>query len=119
MDEPAWSAAGRYSGRPGRSGETKRCEPPKRRFILPSAHAASIHLVNDYFRSRHKGRGQALYSSANFGAGGALGSLLSGRVWQGIGPSVTFAVASISALAGALIAAKWADSEKRARAPQG
>ncbi len=35
MDEPAWPAGGRYPGRPGRPGETKRCEPPKRRFILP------------------------------------------------------------------------------------
>ncbi len=84
-----------------------------------SFHAASIHLVNDYFRGRHKGRGQALYSSVSFGAGGALGSLLSGYVWQGIGPSITFAVASDSALPGALIAAKWGDRDRRAQLTQG
>lgn len=73
-------------------------------------HAASIHLVYHYFRGRHKGRGQALYSSVSFGAGGAVGSLLSGYVWEGIGPEMTFAAAGIMALLGALVAWRWIDS---------
>jgi PPP family 3-phenylpropionic acid transporter len=34
-------------------------------------HAAGIHLVHHYFPGRLQGRGQALYSSVSFGAGGA------------------------------------------------
>ena len=72
-------------------------------------HAAGIHLVHHYFRGRHKGRGQALYSSVSFGAGGALGSLLSGYAWEGIGPMLTFAAASVVALLGALSVWRWLD----------
>ena len=74
-------------------------------------HAAGIHLVHHYFRGRHKGRGQALYSSVSFGAGGAVGSLLSGYAWEGIGPGLTFAVASVLAAAGALAAWRLIDPE--------
>lgn len=72
-------------------------------------HAAGIHLVHRYFRGRHQGRGQALYSSVSFGAGGAVGSLASGYVWQGLGPGVTFAAAGMVALLGALAAWRWID----------
>lgn len=74
-------------------------------------HAASIHLVHHYFRGRHKGRGQALYSSVSFGAGGAVGSLLSGYAWDGIGAAMTFAGASITAVLGALAAWRWIDAQ--------
>ena len=69
-------------------------------------HAAGIHLVHHYFRGPNKGRGQALYSSVSFGAGGAFGSLLSGYAWDGVGASGTFAVAAVAALLGGL-AAWW------------
>jgi PPP family 3-phenylpropionic acid transporter len=72
-------------------------------------HAAGIHLVHHYFRGRHQGRGQALYSSVSFGAGGAAGSLAAGYAWDGLGPSLTFAVAGMLALAGALAAWRWID----------
>ncbi len=74
-----------------------------------SFHAAGIHLVHHYFRGRLEGRGQALYSSVSFGAGGALGSLLSGYAWDGVGPATTFAVASGLALAGAYVTWRWID----------
>jgi len=73
-------------------------------------HAAGIHLVNHYFRGRHKGRGQALYSSVSFGAGGAVGSLASGYAWQGLGPAMSYGAAGIVALLGALVAWRWIDS---------
>jgi PPP family 3-phenylpropionic acid transporter len=72
-------------------------------------HAASIHLVNQYFRGRHKGRGQALYSSVSFGAGGALGSLASGYAWQTLGPGWTFGMASMVAVLGGLAAWRLID----------
>lgn len=70
-------------------------------------HAAGIHLVNEHFRGRHKGRGQALYSSVSFGAGGAVGSLASGYTWDGLGPEMTYAMAAGVALLGALVAWRW------------
>lgn len=72
-------------------------------------HAAGIHLVHHYFRGRHKGRGQALYSSVSFGAGGAVGSLASGYLWDGAGPGLTFVMAAVAALAGAFAAWRWID----------
>lgn len=65
-------------------------------------HASAIHLINSYF-SQHQGRGQALYSSVSFGAGGALGSLYSGYLWDYSSPNSLFYVAAAIALMGALI----------------
>jgi PPP family 3-phenylpropionic acid transporter len=72
-------------------------------------HASAIHLVHHYFPGRLQGRGQALYSSLSFGAGGALGSLGSGFAWEGVGPTASFAMASAVALAGAVIAWMFID----------
>ncbi|MDJ0738661.1 MAG: MFS transporter [Gammaproteobacteria bacterium] len=74
-------------------------------------HAASIHLVHHYFRGRHQGRGQALYSSVSFGAGGAVGSLAAGYAWDGLGAQLTFAIAAGVAIAGAAVAWRMIDRE--------
>ena len=75
-----------------------------------SFHAAAIHLVQHYFKGRHKGRGQALYASMSFGAGGAVGSLSSGFMWQHWGPALTYTMAAAVALLGALVAWRYIDS---------
>jgi MFS transporter, PPP family, 3-phenylpropionic acid transporter len=72
-------------------------------------HAAAIHLVHHYFVGRHQGRGQALYSSVSFGAGGAFGSLLSGYAWTAIGPAATYGLAACYALLAVFIAWRWVD----------
>lgn len=72
-------------------------------------HAAAIHLVHAYFRGRHQGRGQALYSSISFGAGGALGSLFAGYAWDSLGAGATYAAASVAALAGTFVAWRFID----------
>ncbi len=72
-------------------------------------HAAAIHLVQTYFQGRHQGRGQALYSSVSFGAGGAVGSLVSGHVWSGLSPAWTYGVSSAVALAALFTAWRWVD----------
>jgi PPP family 3-phenylpropionic acid transporter len=74
-------------------------------------HAASIHLVHHYFRGRHQGRGQALYSSVSFGAGGAIGSLASGYTWYWLGGGMTFMVAAGVAVLGALAAWRLIDRQ--------
>jgi len=68
-----------------------------------SFHAAAIHLVYDYFRGRIQGRGQALYSSLSFGAGGAIGSLVSGVWWESLGARNTFLLSAAVALAAFMV----------------
>ena len=58
-------------------------------------HAVCIQYIHQYFRGRHQGRGQALYSSMSFGAGGALGALMSGYLWEN-GAATTFMIAAIT-----------------------
>jgi len=67
-------------------------------------HAVAITLIHRYFTGRHQGRGQALYSSLSFGAGGALGSMLSGYLWTGLGAAVTFSAAALMSGLAAVIA---------------
>jgi len=63
-------------------------------------HGVAIQLVHRQFVAGHQGRGQALYSSVSFGAGGAVGALLAGYAWSGIGPTATWLGAgALSALA--------------------
>ncbi|HDK02284.1 MAG TPA: MFS transporter, partial [Gammaproteobacteria bacterium] len=63
-------------------------------------HSVAIDLVHRHFTGRLQGRGQALYSSVSFGAGASLGSLASGYLWVGVGPSATYyAAAAVAALA--------------------
>lgn len=63
-------------------------------------HAVAIHLIHKFFTGKYQGRGQALYSSVSFGAGGAAGALASGYLWSGAGGASTFVFAAfLSALA--------------------
>ena len=67
-------------------------------------HAVGITLVHRFFRGIYQGRGQALYASLSFGAGGAVGSLLSGGLWDVLPASSLFALAAgVSALAGGIV----------------
>ncbi len=70
-------------------------------------HAAAIHLVHHYFTGKHQGRGQALYSSLSFGAGGAMGTLASGFLWDSAGPSVAFGISAGLSFLALLIAWRW------------
>lgn len=71
-------------------------------------HASAISLVHLYFPGRLQGRGQALYSSLSFGLGGAVGSLASGYLWDGVSPASVYRFAAVLAGAGAAVAvAGW------------
>lgn len=70
-------------------------------------HSAAVALIHRHFRGRHQTRGQGLYNSIAFGAGGTLGGLYSGAVWEGLGPHATFSIAAVCAgLAFVLVAWK-------------
>ena len=67
-------------------------------------HAVAIFMIHMLFTGTHQGRGQALYSSISFGAGGAAGSLVSGYLWTGIGPQAMYLLAAaISLVATAVV----------------
>lgn len=72
-------------------------------------HAASIHLVHHYFVGRLRGRGQALFSSLSYGAGGAVGALVSGLTWESWGPAATLVAATAVSLLGAWLAWRHID----------
>jgi len=67
-------------------------------------HAVVISLIHKYFIGGHQGRGQALYSSLSFGAGGALGSFASGYAWEMIGPQATYFMAAVASACAGFIA---------------
>ncbi len=67
-------------------------------------HIAAIAWVHKQFVGKNQGRGQAIYSSIGFGAGGALGSLVSGYLWSSPGPEITFYLAAFISLLASMIA---------------
>lgn len=70
-------------------------------------HATAIALFHKFFIGRHQGRGQALYSSLSFGAGGAFGALYSGMTWDGLGAETTYFIAASQAALAVLISWRW------------
>jgi Arabinose efflux permease len=70
-------------------------------------HSVTIQYVHRYFKGRLQGRGQALYSSAGYGAGMAAGSLISGYVWKSAGGMACFYGAAGIALLALVIAWHW------------
>ena len=69
-------------------------------------HAVAIQLIHQYFVGQHQGKGQALYSSVSFGAGGAVGSLYAGYTWETLGTTTTFVIAAVVSLLASYIAYK-------------
>jgi PPP family 3-phenylpropionic acid transporter len=70
-------------------------------------HATAIQLIHSYFKGRHQGKGQALYSSLSFGAGGAVGSFYSGYVFEYFGAVQMFMVAAGFSLVAFLVAWRY------------
>jgi PPP family 3-phenylpropionic acid transporter len=62
-----------------------------------SAQAAAIEVIHRLFRGRHQAKGQALYNSLAFGAGGTVGGLYAGYTWDALGPQITFTIAAACA----------------------
>ena len=73
-----------------------------------SYHAAALGQVNRWFPGGQRSRGQALYMSLSFGAGGMVGGLGSGLAWDSIGPAWTFTAASVCAALGLILVAATA-----------
>ncbi|MDI3324990.1 MFS transporter [Pontibacterium granulatum] len=80
-------------------------------------HAVGIALVHHYFNDRTHGQGQALFSSFGFGAGGALGAVVSGFLWEEIGSTSTFAISAFAAAIAIVLAWVWIRPEKVQQSP--
>lgn len=74
-------------------------------------HASAIHLVHHAFPGRTQGRGQALYNSLSFGAGGAVGNLLGGALWSGTDPMTTFGAGALMAALALVVSWRWMKSD--------
>ena len=69
-----------------------------------SFHAAAVATVHRVFPPQAQARGQSLFSSIGYGAGGALGAVAAGWAWEAAGPGFAFTVSSAAAAAGLLFA---------------
>jgi PPP family 3-phenylpropionic acid transporter len=66
-------------------------------------HWAALAAVHRWYPGTSHARGQALYSSITFGAGGMLGVLLSGWAWGAFGPAWTFGFGAAAGFLGLLL----------------
>jgi PPP family 3-phenylpropionic acid transporter len=78
-----------------------------------SFHAFAVEFIRRTFRHGSKGQGMALYSAASFGAGGAVGAVCSGLVWE-FSPQIAFSAAAVSCLIALLVSAIWVKPEQMA-----
>ena len=70
-------------------------------------HGAAVALTHRFFRGRHQSKGQALYSGVGVGAGGAVGGLASGFVWDHAGGPWTFTGGAVAGLMACLVTWRW------------
>ena len=68
-----------------------------------SFHAASLGMVHEFFQGRHQSKGQALFGSFTYGAGGMLGGLVSGPIWQHWGALALYTFSAGAALLGLIL----------------
>ena len=63
-------------------------------------HAAAVAAVHRVFPAAAHARGQTLFSSVTYGAGGAVGALAAGWLWELGGPQLGFTLSALCGLAG-------------------
>lgn len=68
-------------------------------------HIAAMMVIHQFFQGRHQAKGQAIYTSAAYGVGGALGAVFSGYTWDWLGAEITFLISAAAALAGLVLIA--------------
>lgn len=74
-------------------------------------HAAAVAVLIRWFAPHQQARMQGLYGSLSFGAGGMVGGVVSGRIWDGLGAGVTYSLAAGFAILGWLLVWRWLSSE--------
>jgi len=69
-----------------------------------SFHAAAVAAVQRLFSPHAQARGQTLFSSVAYGAGGAFGAVSAGWIWQAAGPGFAFSLSALAAGVGVFLA---------------
>jgi PPP family 3-phenylpropionic acid transporter len=69
-----------------------------------SFHAAAVAAVHHVFAPHAQARGQTLFSSVAYGAGGAFGAVAAGWVWEAVGPGLAFSLSAGAAALGVFLA---------------
>ena len=72
-------------------------------------HASSMGMVHELFRGRHQSKGQALFGSLTYGAGGMFGGMASGPIWQHYGASILYSFSAAMALLGLMLLSLGSD----------
>ena len=72
-------------------------------FTFAIYHASAVGLARQHFGTANQARGQAIYISVSFGVGGFAGAMVSGLLWDWIGPSWTYMLSAAAGLLGALL----------------
>jgi len=72
-------------------------------------HVVCIQLTHQYFKGATQDKGQALYGSVGYGAGGIVGGLIAGFLWDGFGSEWVFTIASLLSLLALYIAWRWVE----------
>jgi PPP family 3-phenylpropionic acid transporter len=67
-------------------------------------HAAAVAALNRWFPAHQQARVQALYGSISYGAGGMLGNIASGAVWEWLGAGPAFTLGALFAVVSLLLA---------------
>ena len=80
-------------------------------------HAAALAAIHQFFRGRTQARGQALYTSIGFGAGGALGGFASGWLWEHTSAALTFTFGAAAAFIALLVVVARLRTVALTRAP--
>ncbi len=80
-------------------------------FTFGTFHSAAIESVRRLFSPGNQGKGQAIYSAASFGAGGAIGSIAGGYIWE-VNPVFSYDFAALVCLIAALILIVWLKDER-------
>jgi PPP family 3-phenylpropionic acid transporter len=70
-------------------------------------HGVAMQLIRQSFADHQMGRAQALYGSLSFGAGGVLGSLVSGYMWDSLGASTIYLSAAVTCAVAVWISWQW------------
>ncbi len=76
-------------------------------------HAVAIELFHRNFKGKLQGRGQALYSAISFGAGGAVGALISGAYWDVVSAELVFSAAAVVSFVAFVISIRFASTERK------
>jgi PPP family 3-phenylpropionic acid transporter len=70
-------------------------------FSFGLSHVASVYFLTHHFSQRFQSRAQAIYVSVSFGVGSAVGSFISGYLWDdGLGATTSFLFSASAAFLG-------------------